>query len=194
MALKDICQAIHAELVANGSVQANALLEYGFAPKAGDGLPPRVYWEPSVDRFGGPDPRMTRAEQAANPDFPRQIRTRIATVLVHIWGGNGALQATHATIDDFVATETLLNAVVSATHHQTRGSYELLAGGWVKGGTDAGTLGHRYVLSIAFEIPLTEIQTTAPAKPTRTVITAETQTTEMQFPATGHVVSGSPGV
>ena len=194
MALKDICQAIHNELVANASLLAGAAFEFGYSPKAARTLPPRVYWTPTHERFSGPDPRITRAEQIATPAIARQLRTRIATVEAHIWGGDGQAQATQSTTDNFSATETLLNAVVSAIHHQTRGSSELLAGGWVPGGTDAGTLGHRYILAVAFDMPLTEVQTTSPALPERVVITGETQTTEMQFPANGHVVSGSPGV
>lgn len=183
MSLKTILTAIHTELTGNGVLQASAPFEFGYAPRFTRGQPTRIYWTPALERFSGPDPRIPRAALVASPNPARALRTRLAAVEAHLWAGNER----SSQLDNIADVEQLLSDLVSAIHHQAYGNYELLAGRMVAAGSDATNLGHAYVLSVAFQIPLLETQKATSAK----TITTTQQTTEMQLPS-GQVVTGTP--
>jgi len=194
MSLTAILTTINATLTANGSLPSTAALEFGPTIKRDRSVPARVTWVPGRDRFDGPRGAMTRAEQqaffTANPgkQIPRELHTRWAGVEAHIWAGGAASS------DDYSATEALVQAVISAIHQAVYGAYELEPSGWVNPRSSEGNLlGHRYVLNVAFRIPMLEVQTISPANPEDVVITTITQTDQIgPLPPGGSTISSTP--
>lgn len=136
------------------------------------GMPPRVVWVPTTDKFGAA--RQHGLE-------PRAIKTRAAGVLVHIW----AKDPTGDAEGDLPACEQLLNDVLWATHQVAHGSFEATGGSWLgQEGEELTQLGRAYLLELEFQIPIT-----APAATTQTIDTTAVQG-GMTFPS-GDVADGT---
>jgi len=185
MSLAGVLVPVNTILTTNGALSTTTgtpALEIASTPKRDRTATPRVTWVPTQDSFNLQPPAMTRSVQqaflAANPgkQIPRAIATRQVGVEAHIWAGNNPGSA-----DDYSLTEALVGAVISALRHQAYGVVHLLGGAWVNPGVEANKLGHRYVLNLAIDIPVLEVQDNAPQPPVgeSVVTTAETQTDTM---------------
>lgn len=174
MALKDILQLVHNELVANGTL-SDPVLYLGASAKAQRLAPPAIFWVPKRGTgMGGPVMAMPRAIQiawaAANPtkQIPRALHTRAVNVEAHLWAGE------HAAGDDFSATEALLDATISALHHQAYGCYTYHGEEWIPTGTDTMALGRRLVLFLDIMVPVLETTPTPSAvKITNVTVTGQ---------------------
>lgn len=103
--------------------------------KDNSGVPPRIVWVPTRDRFG-----PTENLQGDDP----QLHTCMAGCEAHLW------------VADYEAGETLRNQVIAACNELYEGSYELGAeAGWLKATEGAvGDLGLVYLMFIAFSVPV----------------------------------------
>lgn len=155
MALKDFLQLVVNELVANSTI-TDSTLHIGASSKSVKSTPPTIFWVPKRGTGGGPLIAMPRAVQlayvAANPNkqIPRALHSRSVDIDVHLWAGS------HAGGDDYSATEALLDATLSAIHHQAYGCYRYVGEDWVATGTDAMALGRRCVLNVEILVPVLE--------------------------------------
>lgn len=132
MSVPKIIDAVLAELARATSVTHEKHI--GAKNIAGNSRPPRLVWIPKADRFGPP------AKTAQNP---RALRTRHATLELHVWGA------------DYEATEILLHQVIAAVHAVAVGSYELGDSEW---DVDENVVqrGALVIVDITFSIPVTE--------------------------------------
>jgi hypothetical protein len=134
------------------------------------GVPPRVVWVPTEDKFA--------AARQHGPS-PRSIKTRVAGVVVHIWAKGASPD------QDLAAAEQLVNDVLWATHQEAYGSYEVVGGTWLgQDGEELTQLGRAYLLELQFQVPIT-----APAPTTQTIETTDVQG-GMTFPS-GDVADGT---
>jgi hypothetical protein len=107
-------------------------------PKAG--VPPRIVWVPSSDRFGPP------VGPGRNPNAKW---TRKAGCVVHIWG------ASHADIE---GERGLLNAFLTALYQVAHGSIEILGGEWATEEEQSALAhGEAYLLSFAVDVPVVSV-------------------------------------
>src|SRR5438876_1186928 len=167
MSLALVLAPVNTILTTNGALSltpGTPALEIASTPRRDRTSTPRVTWVPTQDTFSPQAPAMTRAVQqaflAANPgkQIPRWIATRQVGVEAHLWAGT-----TPGSADDYSLTEALLGAVISALRHQAYGVVHLLPSGWVNPRSSEGNLlGHRYVLNLAIDIPVLEVQDNAP--------------------------------
>lgn len=194
MALKDVLGAVLAILNANGSITDTTLYLQANAAKPRT-VPPSLVWVVGRDSYAPPNAAMPRAQQQAvssSAALARPLHTRWAGVEAHLWASASSNSAIAAG-DDYSATETLLNAVISAVHQTIYGGYQLQGGGMVNPRSSEGSvLGHRYVLNFAIAIPVFEIQEAAHLQE-RVQVTTITQTDAMgPIPPGGSTTSTTP--
>lgn len=107
--------------------------------------PPRIVFVPRHETIRGP-----HSQGGDGIRNPRPLRTRHATVQIHVWGA-----AVAPATDDFAATEKLVNHLVAAIHDVAHGVHEELSGNWSTAQASSTRLGLVYVLEMQIEIPLT---------------------------------------
>lgn len=156
MALKDFLQLVVNELATSGVLLDNTL-HLGTSSRAQKTIPPAIFWVPKSGAGSGPMIAMPLAIQtayfAANPGkaIPRALHTRMIMLEIHLWGGP------HSSSDDFSSTEALIDATLSAIHHNAYGCYHYIGEEWVPSGTDIMTLGRRCVLNVEIAVPVLEV-------------------------------------
>ena len=100
--------------------------------------PPRIVWVPTGDTFGPPSQRgNSRADSIAR-------QTARTPVDVHLWGA------------DWDATIALRDLFLQALRTFAGPNYHPSAGRWV-GSEDLESKGKLYVLSVSFDIPVTDV-------------------------------------
>jgi hypothetical protein len=201
MSLVAILTPVNTILTTNGALSltpGTPALELGATPRRDRTSAPRVTWVPGVDQYIKQAPTMKKSEQtafiAANPgkQIPRWLGTRLAGIEAHIWAGTQP-----GSVDDYSATETLANAVLSALWHVAYGAVMVNSSGWVNPrgeGTEANRLGHRYVLNLTIAIPVLEVQDNAPGVSEQTTLTTFTPQVDQMgpIPPGGSTFSSTP--
>jgi hypothetical protein len=129
--LSEIIQAVMAEI---NTGRATAI-PYGIGEDevAKFGSPPRIVWVPTEDSFGSGQGGMQ----------PRQVKTRIAGLEVHVWAAS------------FADTETLLHDMVCALDAVARTSFEPRGVSWITEGKLISK-GAVAVLGVVFHVPVTK--------------------------------------
>lgn len=164
MALTDIIAAVMSRVPNDQNTGAPVPSFLGPEFMQAEAVPPRLVWVPADETYGP-------AERIG--DDARSLRTRLATLELHIWGG------------DYAATELLLNQTLAAVHGTAAGSYELGKGMWMNHKTGPATdLGRVYVVQVTFKIPVT-----AAPPALKTVTTIPVTTTPLGAPTGDAVVA-----
>ncbi len=110
--------------------------------------PPRMVWVPTTDGF-----RHGKRQTGASSKTPRSTGTRLAGVMVRVWGK--ASVGSPTAVDELRATEELVRKLLAVVHELGFGDYQVGSIDWVNSaGGELLQYGRCADVHLTFEVPI----------------------------------------